>query len=141
MNNVDREVMIGTLIQLLHRFFRKIKLEMNQLTEELTVSDFHVLKIIHEESPVNISEIAKRLQVSLSHVTNISDRLINKGLIDRIRSHEDRRVVMLTILPRGEEMMSELQRRRIEYLKHLLENVSDEELEELITIFAKIFKS
>ncbi len=133
--------MIGTLIQLLHRFFRKIKLEMNQLDEELTVSDFHVLKIIHEESPVNISEIAKRLQVSLSHVTNISDRLINKGLIDRIRSHEDRRVVMLTILPRGEEMMSELQRRRIEYLKHLLENVSDEELEELITIFAKIFKS
>ncbi|WP_052329885.1 MarR family winged helix-turn-helix transcriptional regulator [Thermicanus aegyptius] len=138
---MDREVMIGTLIQLLHRFFRKIKLEMNQLDEELTVSDFHVLKIIHEESPVNISEIAKRLQVSLSHVTNISDRLINKGLIDRIRSHEDRRVVMLTILPRGEEMMSELQRRRIEYLKHLLENVSDEELEELITIFAKIFKS
>lgn len=137
----EREELISQLTELLHRFSRKVKQEMNQLDQELTMSDFLVLKYIREKGTINVSDIAKHLQVSLSHVTNISDRLIAKGLIDRVRSVEDRRVVVLTLLPEGERIALEIQKRRKEYLEQLLEKVSDEELKLLIQIFTKIYES
>lgn len=137
----EREELISQLTELLHRFTRKVKQEMNQLDQELTMSDFLVLRYIREKGPINVSDIAKHLQVSLSHVTNISDRLIAKGLIDRVRSVEDRRVVVLTLLPEGERVALEIHRRRKEYLEQLLEKVSDEELKLLIQIFTKIYES
>lgn len=134
----QRDELIGRLTDLLHRFSRKVKQEMNQLDQEITISDFLVLRYIRENGSVNVSDIAKHLQVSLSHVTNISDRLIAKGLIDRDRSVLDRRVVVLTITPSGEEMAAEIHRRRKAYLELLLEKVTDQELGDLIAIFTKI---
>ncbi len=52
-----------------------------------------------------MSELSRELGVSLSAMTQIADRLERARLVQRITSGEDRRVKLLRLTERGEEIM------------------------------------
>src|SRR5579864_8619690 len=49
-----------------------------------------------------VGVLAERLQIQHHSAVELTDRLEAKRLIRRLRSHEDRREVLLTLTPRGE---------------------------------------
>ena len=70
------------------------------ITEEyrdITNNDMHIIEAIGVEEPRNMSEIARRLSITVSTLTTNMNGLEKKGYIVRTRSVEDKRVDNVTL--------------------------------------------
>jgi len=69
---------------------------------EVTMPQARTLVLLSQR-PQRVSDIAAYLGSSLSSVTSMIDRLVNKQLVERIPDPADRRVVTCQLTPRGRE--------------------------------------
>ena len=61
-----------------------------------------------EAAGPRIAYLAERLQLQHHSAVELVDRLAKRGLIQRTRSHEDRREVHVKLTPRGERILQQL---------------------------------
>lgn len=119
------------------RIYRKIKEELHSLLKEhVTLNEFMVLKLLSESS-MRSSDLSKILQVSASHITSVTDSLVEKGLIERRRSNKDRRVVDLILTEKGKSLIGRLKEIKSRFLKDQLDVFTEEERETLYKLFRK----
>ena len=78
------------------------------LDKDLTVSKFGILDILHHKGRVSLQEIAGTLNSSNGNITWIADALERSGLVRRVRSTADRRVVFLELTAEGRTRYREL---------------------------------
>ncbi|MBI2872630.1 MAG: MarR family transcriptional regulator [Chloroflexi bacterium] len=71
---------------------------------ELTMPQVRTLVLLRQ-GPKRMSDIAAYLGVGLSSATSMIDRLVGKGLVERVPDPADRRVVTCRLTPRGEEQV------------------------------------
>ncbi len=72
--------------------------------------------------------LAESLDVSQASVTGIVDRMEQRGLIERRRDDEDRRVVRVALTDAGRQLIVGVAAERRERLVYLLEQLTDDEL-------------
>ena len=60
-----------------------------------------IIEKIGEREPVRMSEVARSIGVTLATLTVACDKLVAKGLVRRVRSQEDRRVVNIMLTDKG----------------------------------------
>lgn len=70
-----------------------------------------------ESAEATIRMLAERLALKHHSVVELVDRLEERGLVKRARSREDRRRVLVSLLPRGEKLLEEVARHRISELR------------------------
>jgi DNA-binding MarR family transcriptional regulator len=71
--------------------------------DELSLSQLQAIKAVRREKEVTISRIAELLGVSAPSASVMVDRLVEKGILIRERSREDRRKVVVHISPEAVE--------------------------------------
>lgn len=71
------------------------------LGSAISITEIHIIEKIGLTEPARMSEIAHLLGVTLATLTVACDKLEAKGLVRRARSRTDRRVVHVTLTPRG----------------------------------------
>ena len=64
-----------------------------------------------------IRTLAERLALKHHSVVELIDRLEGHGYVRRTRGREDRRRVLVSILPRGEKLLEDVARQRIDELR------------------------
>ena len=70
-----------------------------------------------EGQEATVSNLAERLALKHHSVVELIDRLESHGYVRRTRSREDRRSVLVSLLPRGEKMLEEVAQHRISELR------------------------
>lgn len=77
------------------------------LTEDHDVTGPQLLCLyyIANHQPVTLSQIGRHLSLSASTVNGIADRLKAKGLIVRKRPSQDRRKVLVSLTPKGQDVV------------------------------------
>ena len=74
------------------------------ITEEfkdLTNNDMHVIEAIGLGDGNNMSSIAKKLNITVGTLTTAINNLVRKKYVERYRSDEDRRVVIIKLTDKG----------------------------------------
>lgn len=74
----------------------------------LPMSHFQVLALLEERESMSISEISDFFDIAKPNITPLVDRLVNAGLVDRVRSTTDRRVVNVVIQKEGRKRLREI---------------------------------
>ena len=69
--------------------------------KEISNNDMHIIEMIGVEEPKNMSTVAKSLSVTTGTLTIAVNGLVKKGYVERVRSEEDRRVVLLSLSDKG----------------------------------------
>ena len=97
-----------TLNDVLVNLFRDInsieeKAIASQEYQDLTNNDMHVINAIGIGTTKNMSSIAKELSVTVGTLTISMNSLVKKGYVERTRSEEDRRVVLVSLSEKGEK--------------------------------------
>jgi DNA-binding MarR family transcriptional regulator len=69
------------------------------------------------EVPPKIQTFAERLALKHHSAVELVDRLEQRGLVRRTRSKEDRRQVLVSLLPRGEKLLERVAQQRIDELR------------------------
>jgi DNA-binding MarR family transcriptional regulator len=85
-----------------------------------------------EVEEATIRTLAERLALKHHSVVELIDRLETHGYVRRTRGREDRRRVLVSLLPRGERMLEQVARHRISELRatgHELVRTIDQLLE------------
>lgn len=98
----------------------------------LSMVNLQVLMLLAEEGSTPMGALADALDVSQASATGIVDRMEERGLVERVRDEDDRRVVKVTLTETGRQLMVGLATERRERLGMLLEELSDEELSALL---------
>lgn len=75
----------------------------------VSMTHLHVMWRLEESGELPMSRLAEFLDVSLSNATGLIDRMAERGLIERTRLEDDRRVVLVGLTPAGKEMLDEIQ--------------------------------
>jgi DNA-binding MarR family transcriptional regulator len=85
-----------------------------------------------------MSALAERIRLSLSSMTGLIDRLVEKKLVCRDRSREDRRVVQVELTDGGRELHTSVVESQVRYARELMKHLSAAEQDELLALFGKL---
>ncbi len=97
----------------------------------LSMTHWHVLILLARHGEISMSRLADVLGVSLSNATGLIDRLEERGLVDRVRVPDDRRVVLVRVSDQGRVQLAEVDLLREEVVRGLLGRLDAEQLERL----------
>ncbi|GGE32429.1 transcriptional regulator [Pullulanibacillus camelliae] len=109
-----------------------------QISEHLTHDQHFVLNYIHKKQTVTSSELAEMLNVKKSAITALINRLEEKGLIERERQHNDRRVVHLSLSSKGRQLSEECDQKVNELVADLITRFNDQEISQFMQTYEKI---
>ncbi|MDP7990976.1 MarR family transcriptional regulator [Bacillus sp. MHSD_36] len=101
-------------------------------------NEFIVLRILNRTNKEMVSRVANELNVSNSHITAVTEKLINKGFVTRSRSTSDRRVVYLEITEQGKDLVAKMEGAKKQYLQERFSMLSEEEMNIMIAISKKL---
>jgi DNA-binding MarR family transcriptional regulator len=115
---------------LLGRAARLTRLVMRSGAHKLSRTEVGVLSTL-SEGPRRITELALTEALAQPTVTQLVDKLENRGLVSRARSGEDARVVMVEVTPAGTEVFEEVRGEIRANMREALSELPDDELTEL----------
>jgi DNA-binding MarR family transcriptional regulator len=94
------------VLMALRRMIRAVDIYSRKLNNEfkITVPQLICLYSIGQEDGMILSTLAKQVNLGVSTVNGIVDRLEDKGLLKRTRSEKDRRRVLLNITQQGRDV-------------------------------------
>jgi DNA-binding MarR family transcriptional regulator len=103
------------------------------LRVSLSLVHLHVLTVLEADGPLAMSKLAEALDVSVASATGIVDRMEQRGLVERRREPDDRRVVLVHPTDKGGSVFHDMAMERRKHLAILLDRMTDEELEGFLT--------
>ena len=95
----------------------------------VSMTHMHVMWLLEHHGDLPMSRMAELLDVSFSNATGIVDRMEERGLVERIRVPNDRRVVLVRIAARGFEALDEMEAVRHDRLQAILGHLDESQLE------------
>nr|WP_285876880.1 MarR family transcriptional regulator [Fictibacillus phosphorivorans] len=100
--------------------------------EEITSTQFQILKTLSTREKWTVSEIADAMKVRASATTVIIDRLVKRGLVDRYRSELDRRIVYVHLNQAGLEAFGMIQEKRNGVLLKYMSQLTEKQLADMV---------
>src|SRR4051812_3405812 len=105
----------------------------------LSGPQYNVLRILRGHGPVGVPchAIVEQMITRTPDLTRLVDRLERAGLAERIRTDEDRRVVLVRVTPAGLELLARLDRPLLDLHRRTLGHLARAELAELNRLLVK----
>ena len=137
---MQREVTVVN--ELLVKIFNEVlqieeKTLKNGYFSDLSVREMHTIEAIGKEKRM-MSEVAQELGITVGTLTTAINRLIKKGYVDRNRTEEDRRVVLVELTKKGKVAHRLHERFHNEMVKNMMNDMDEAEKNILISSLEKL---
>ncbi|MCW2818520.1 MAG: transcriptional regulator, MarR family [Marmoricola sp.] len=99
---------------------------------EVTLAQHRVLVLLAAHGDQPVGDIADGLGVNPSNATRICDRLQRLDLISRTRSEQDRRVVVVSLSPRGADLVKAVTARRHVEVAKVLDRMTPDQTAQVV---------
>jgi len=111
-----------------------------QSEAELTTSQYNVLRILRGSHPkwLTAGEIGERTIARVPDITRLVDRLHARGLVKRVRSEDDRRVVQVEITGKGLKLLRDLDPHAQRMPGALIGHIGPRKLRQLSELLAEV---
>lgn len=115
-------------------------LSMGSCDLELTIPQMHALVWLHEDGPLTMGLLARRVGVTEKTATGLVDRLEREGYVQRERDESDRRVVRAVLTPAGKATGLRLRKDMDAHLDEFLACLDEQERQTLVGILENILR-
>ncbi|MEQ6378372.1 MarR family transcriptional regulator [Bacillaceae bacterium S4-13-58] len=109
-----------------------------QIGAELTYDQQYMLRYIKNTHQCTSTELAEVFDVKKSAITAIINRLAAKGLIERTRDEDDRRVVYLTLSKGGEDLFQRTEERVHCAVEKIIRKFDPQEIKDFLKTYEKL---
>ncbi|MCV6823024.1 MULTISPECIES: MarR family winged helix-turn-helix transcriptional regulator [Halocynthiibacter] len=107
----------------------KISQEFSEIYQDrfgITIPEWRILAHLSQQSePLSVREIHKMVHMDKSKISRAAARLEKRGLINKLVSETDRRLVELSLTPDGRTMIDEITPLALEYEEAVLASLGD----------------
>lgn len=104
---------------------------------DITAQQMGIMQSLMRGAANTPLEISRLLGIDTGLMTRMLDKLENKGLLQRQRSDEDRRVIHLILTPKGKAVGAQIPDIAPDVLNHRLRNFSKDEFNEFMRLLQK----
>lgn len=87
---------------------------------------------------INVKQLAEILHVTSGAATQHIEALFTEGFVERLTDPSDRRNVIVTLSPKGKELIKKLKLKRITMMDDLFQEVKDDELQAFCNVMKKV---
>jgi DNA-binding MarR family transcriptional regulator len=94
----------------------------------VTMAQMRVLMVLAGVGESRMSDLAPKLGVSLSTLSSLVEKLVDTGFAQRRDDPRDRRIVLVSLTPRGAGLLDTMQELGIEHLRSLLVQLDEQEI-------------
>lgn len=109
-----------------------------QISSDLTNDQHYTLRYINKVETCTSSELAEVFDVKKSAITAIITRMWEKGLIQRTRDENDRRVVYLTMTDKGRELFQETEEKIQDLVESFITRFDQSEIVQFLNTYEKL---
>jgi DNA-binding MarR family transcriptional regulator len=110
------------------------------MSDEISMAQLHTLMIVKGCGECTISQLAKRLDVSAPSASTMVDRLVEKALLLRQRSDEDRRVVVVRVTEPAALHIERVERAVFASFNSIVEKIGPEVTEKWCEVLRSVEK-
>jgi DNA-binding MarR family transcriptional regulator len=110
---------------------------------DISLGEYGVLVHLSEapERQLRMTDLAELMRLSPSGLTRRLDRLVSRGLVERVSSDGDRRVTMAVLTPTGSALLEKSSPDHLDGVRrHLIDHLSAEEIAQLGTILSQLLQ-
>jgi DNA-binding MarR family transcriptional regulator len=125
---LDAREQLGASFKAATAAVRRLKGRETHRPGELSYAQYGLLFGLAAEGRMSARELASSANLTPATVTQMLDSLAAAGLVQRVRSSDDKRVVLTSLTSRGEELVAERRARFEPMWRAALAGFSDDEL-------------
>ena len=136
-NDIERAL---KLFIVLSRASKVVLQESNQLLDDynLNPSEFAVLELLYHKGKQPIQKIGQKILLRSGSMTYVVDKLEGRGLLERVTSLEDKRIIYIVITPTGEELINDIFPKHEQHIKKLMSGLTVDEQNQAIDLLKKL---
>src|SRR6201988_1368772 len=103
-------------------------------------TDFRILEALLNKGPLPVNTIGPKVFLTPGSISTAVDRLVERGLVSRVESPEDRRVRVVSLTPKGKRLIEPVFRKHAVEIRKVFADTSPKELRALETTLKKLGK-
>src|SRR6202795_4952289 len=103
-------------------------------------TDFRILEALLNKGPLPVNTIGPKVYLTPGSISVAIDRLLDRGLVSRVESPEDRRIRIVSLTPKGKELITPIFRKHSAEIGKVFADASQKELRTLETILKRVGK-
>jgi DNA-binding MarR family transcriptional regulator len=111
-----------------------------ELLANTTFRQHEVLRLVAVQGPLAMHQLAQFLGISRSSATEVVDRLVTHGLLERLKDPIDRRTVQVAMTVRAQSLAAQVRRALEPGFATLVSVLDDGELATLVGLLEKLAK-
>ena len=104
----------------------------------ISMTHFHVLTLLRHHDAMPMGKLADILDASMSSATGIIDRMEERGLVERVRVPDDRRIVLVRPTQAGLDLVDEVELVKSEVMEDAIARLDPAQLERLTAATADL---
>jgi DNA-binding MarR family transcriptional regulator len=93
----------------------------------LSMPQFSILMQLHHKGPCGVSEISERFDVTAAAASQLVDKLVQAGYVERTEDPSDRRAKMLRLSENGSKLVDDGIQERYRWMDELVSHMNPEE--------------
>ena len=105
---------------------------------DLSVAQLHVIRVVRAHGEMAMSELADQIGVSPPSASAMVDRLVEKGVLCREHSTEDRRKVVVRISPEGQRKAEEIEAGILQLFVDIVEKLGPETTQQWCQVLERV---
>src|SRR5947208_1645488 len=103
-------------------------------------TDFRILEALLNKGPLPVNTIGPKVHLTPGSISTAVDRLVERGLVGRVESPEDRRVRIVSLTRKGKRLIAPIFRKHAAEIRKVFADASPKELRALETPLKTIGK-
>lgn len=121
------------------RDLRRMKTQ--PLSVPMPQGQLDTMDVLAQMGPCTMAELSTALAIDASTATRAVERLVQVGLVERNRSAEDGRTVLVYLTTEGRALEKKLTVERMRIMKRALAGLTPEDLEEIATSMERLLSA
>lgn len=101
-------------------------------------TDFRILEALLNKGPLPVNTIGPKVNLTPGSISVAVDRLVERGLVSRVESPEDRRVRVVSLSVKGKELITPVFRKHAAEIRKVFADASPKQLRNLEMTLKKI---
>jgi DNA-binding MarR family transcriptional regulator len=112
--------------------------EKNLALLDLTPTELRIMRVLLEKGSSPMNWFCHETMLSQPSITGIIDKLEERGLVERVRSKEDRREVLIAITVKGNDAYAKGMDLHRQFVEKALSALESEEVDALVSLLKKL---
>jgi len=116
--------------QLIHKLIQVDRCE--KACQGVTLTQHSAIMAVRRKSKVTMKELSRDLGLAISTITRIVDVLVRDGILERVASQKDRRIVYVILTKKGQNKAARLQECTQRFWTGMLKKIPQDQKNNLI---------